>query len=91
MANSILTIATANVVTVQRHKTEVTNLLTRLELDILCLNETRLGPNKNFAIPGYEVVRKDRNTRGGGVAILTLLCLFPISACRYNFNTWKLA
>ena len=41
-------------------------------LDILTLNETRLDDNisdKYIEISGYEIVRKDRNRIGGGVAI----------------------
>ena len=41
-------------------------------LDTLTLNETRLDDNisdKYIEISGYEIVRKDRNRVGGGVAI----------------------
>ena len=41
-------------------------------LDILTLNETRLDNNisdKYIEISGYEIVRKDRNRVGSGVAI----------------------
>ena len=70
MNNPTLTVATANVVTVKKHKAEICSLLDRLQLDILCLNETRLSPSKTFSVTGFEVVRNDRNTQGGGVAIL---------------------
>ena len=41
-------------------------------LDVLTINETRLDDtisNVAIAIPGYNVVRKDLNRKGGGVAI----------------------
>ena len=41
-------------------------------LDILTINESRLDSSINsqmVEIPGYEVIRKDRNRNGGGVAI----------------------
>ena len=41
--------------------------------DIICLSETWLNrdiPNKDIMIPGYHIpIRRDRLTRGGGVAI----------------------
>lgn len=40
------------------------------DFDILSLNETKLVKSKTFVIDGYHIVRKDRNSRGGGVAIL---------------------
>ncbi len=41
-------------------------------LTFLCLNETRLDnsiSNSEVEIRGYELVRRDRNRNGGGVAI----------------------
>lgn len=40
------------------------------DFDIFCLNETKLNGGKKLEINGYKVIRKDRNRRGGGVAIL---------------------
>ncbi|KAJ8917642.1 hypothetical protein NQ315_005089 [Exocentrus adspersus] len=43
--------------------------LTRLEIDVVALQETRLAENMSTKIPGYVVYRQDRNRRGGGVAV----------------------
>lgn len=43
-----------------------------ISFDILCLNETRLDNTINYSIiniPGYDIVRRDRDRNGGGVAI----------------------
>lgn len=39
--------------------------------DIICLSETKLDKDyKNLKLPGYSCYRQDRNSDGGGVAIL---------------------
>ena len=43
-----------------------------LDLDVLCLNKTRLSSNISdceINIENYIIYRKDRNREGGGVAI----------------------
>lgn len=48
-------------------------ILIALNPDIVCITETWLhGDIKDHEIvpPGYTIVRKDRITRGGGVAVL---------------------
>lgn len=43
--------------------------------DVLTLNETRLGSSVldcEVQIPGYDIIRSDRNRNGGGVAIYIL-------------------
>ena len=65
-----LTFASVNCPSATRHKPEILNYIDNLKPDILCLNETRLAPQRPFSIPGYACIRQDRNTRGGGVAIL---------------------
>ena len=47
-------------------------ILYECNVDIMTLNETRLEPlvdDKEVAIPGYKIYRRDRNKYGGGVAI----------------------
>ena len=40
-------------------------------IDVIALNETFLGKNHNFRIPGYYTIRNDRSTaQNGGVAFL---------------------
>ena len=46
--------------------------------DILTLNETRLDdsiPNSEIKISGYDIVRRDRNRNGGGVAMYIRSCI----------------
>ena len=52
--------------------TEINHQLEVNEIDILCLNETKLKPNRQLTLYGYNcIARKDRQgpTAGGGVAI----------------------
>ena len=46
--------------------------LAKLPFDVICINETRLDDsidNSEVKIPGYDLIRKDRNRNGEGVAI----------------------
>jgi len=52
------------------HTSEISTLLSKFHINILCLNETKLHSNINIAFDGYNMERKDRTTRGGGVATL---------------------
>mgnify|MGYP002804100580 CR=1 FL=1 len=43
-----------------------------IPFDILCINETRLNNSLDIntvGIPGYDILRRDRDRNGGGVAI----------------------
>lgn len=40
------------------------------DIDIAVISETKLKPHLKFSTPNYYIYRKDRPTRGGGVAIL---------------------
>lgn len=51
---------------------EIKNLILHRNLDILCLSETWLSEMVTYnsiCIEGYNIIRKDRGSRGGGVAI----------------------
>jgi hypothetical protein len=49
----------------------VNDILHENNISILCLTETKLDPNDTLlSIPGYKLLRKDRQRGGGGVAIL---------------------
>jgi len=54
------------------HLNELKQHLAYNYYDVLCLQETFLKPTKNFSLPGYSVVRKDREgmLKGG---LLTLI------------------
>ena len=48
-----------------------------ITFDILCINKTRLNnliDNRLVEIPGYDIVRRERNRHGGGVAIYIRTC-----------------
>ncbi|WP_410054718.1 endonuclease/exonuclease/phosphatase family protein [Escherichia coli] len=51
--------------------TELEALLESNHIDVACITETHLNPNKNLFIPNFTIYRKDRpNSQGGGVAVL---------------------
>ncbi len=55
-----------------KHIEELKILLKEIPFDIICINETRLNnsiDNNVVKIPGYGILRCDRNRHGGGVAI----------------------
>ena len=62
-----------NVTSLKKHIESVKQLLTDdLSYHILGVAETRLGPivdDNLFNLPGYSVIRQDRNNGGGGVAL----------------------
>jgi ribonuclease HI/endonuclease/exonuclease/phosphatase family metal-dependent hydrolase len=57
---------------VSNKKTELENFLFENSIDICCIQETHLKPEKNFKIRGYQVTRNDRleRTKGG---VMTLV------------------
>lgn len=48
------------------------DFLQRHNIDVACISETHLIPVENFKIPGYNIIRNDRNApfASGGVLIL---------------------
>ena len=61
-----------NIASFPKHNDELRLQLTKKFLDILSINETRLDDTINdglIHLNGYDVLRKDRNRMGGGVAI----------------------
>ena len=68
-----LKFAHVNITSLPKHLDELKLFLQQLPFEILSLNETRLDEtiqNNMVQIPGYEIIRRDRNRRGGGVAFL---------------------
>ena len=45
-------------------------ILDEQNIDIAALCETHLDDSVRFSLPNFEVVSRDRNRRGGGVAVL---------------------
>ncbi|KAJ8917680.1 hypothetical protein NQ315_005127 [Exocentrus adspersus] len=64
-----LRVASWNIDSFTARKHELQEFLTRLEIDVVALQETGLAENMSTKIPGYVVYRQDRNRRGGGVAV----------------------
>ena len=61
-----------NVASLLKNLDEIRLLLKENDIDVFALNETRLDDNvsdSEISIPGYNIVRKDRNRAGGGVAM----------------------
>lgn len=53
-------------------RTELMHYLDLHRLDppaVICLQETLLTPKKHYHIPGYNIIRKDRNIPAGGLLI----------------------
>ena len=68
-----LKFAHVNITSLPKHLEELRWFLQEIPFEILSLNETRLDEtiqNNIVQIPGYEIIRRDRNRRGGGVAFL---------------------
>ena len=61
-----------NIVSLMKNIDELKSILIKHDIHICALNETRLDEDINdgeIKIPGYSIIRRDRNRRGGGVAI----------------------
>jgi exonuclease III len=61
-----------NISTLLPNLSELTEIVTTINIDIVSLNETRLDgsiTDSQLSIPGYVLLRKDRNRNGGGVAL----------------------
>ena len=61
-----------NILSLRKNKLELAKLVKDHQLDLICLNETRLSKDicdNDVSIEGYDLYRQDRGTFGGGVAI----------------------
>ena len=61
-----------NILSLRKNKLELAKLVKDHQLDLICLNETRLSKDirgNYVSIEGYDLYRQDRDTFGGGVAI----------------------
>lgn len=63
-------ICTWNSDSIKLRKLEFEQFLINFEVDVCCLNETKLASNQKFHCNNYVIYRNDRNAHGGGVAIL---------------------
>ena len=77
-------LANLNITSLVKHIDEVRILLADTPVDVLSINETRLDDSvkdSDVYIPGYEIIRRDREINGrlgGGVCLsartLVILC-----------------
>lgn len=70
MASHVYNCFFLNIREIGNKKGDLTNFLKSNKIQIMVLVETMLQGHQIFNIPGYNVVRQDRQRRGGGVAIL---------------------
>ena len=66
-----------------KHIDELRVFMQEQKFDILSINQTRLGNtihNNEIEIKGYDLIRKDRNPNGGGVAIY-VSSITPYTTC----------
>ncbi|XP_068680643.1 uncharacterized protein [Montipora foliosa] len=76
--------ASLNITSLTKYIDELRILLANCPLDVISINETRLEQgilNSEIYIPGYEIVRRDRNRNGGGV------CFYIKTAINYSVRT----
>lgn len=59
-----------NPTTLNKKYYDVTQSILDYRLDIVGICETRLDPTISFKVAGFNVYRNDRNSEGGGVALL---------------------
>ena len=58
---------------ISAHGGELKHYLTTMNFlpDIICLQETRLKPHHTFTLPGYNIIRRDRDPPDGGGGVMT--------------------
>ena len=67
-----LKIASLNVNSLRKHIDEIRTMLGNYLFDVFAINESKIDStilDSEINIPGYNIIRKDRNTHGGGVVI----------------------
>ena len=65
-------IASLNVNSLLKHIDEIRHVLRSIPFDIFAINESKIDesiPDNEISIPGYNLIRKDRNRAGGGVVL----------------------
>jgi len=65
-----------NVRSIRKNGTELMAVLDKLKIDIVSINETFLRRRLSYDVPGFQMFRRDRPSRGGGgVMILVRNCI----------------
>ena len=74
-----LKIASINVNSLLKHIEEIRHLLFKFPFDIFAINESKIDDSVmdgEISIPGFNLIRKDRNRAGGGVVLQRQPILF---------------
>ena len=73
--------ANLNITSLLKHIDELRILLADSPVDVLSINETRLDDSVNDSdvyIPGYEIIRRDREMNGSFIFELTLITCYVL-------------
>ena len=65
-------ICSLNAPSLRKHKDEIEVLMRENKIDVFAINETKLDSktkDEQVSVEGYNILRRDRNSYGGGVAI----------------------
>ena len=76
--------ASLNITSLTKHIDELRILIANYPLAVISINETRLDQgilNSEIYVPGYEIVRRDRNRNGAGV------CFYIKTVINYSVRT----
>ena len=70
--NNTLKVSLLNAQSYTNKFAEINDFISTNQIDVMCLNETWLKHDKKTAnlLKNYTIIRNDRLTRGGGVAII---------------------
>ena len=80
------TIGHLNITSLYKHIDELKIFVKYQNFDLLTINETRLDytiDNNEVDIPGYNLIRKDRNRNGGGVNAIYVRDTIPYTDCNF--------
>ena len=66
---NLMKIIQLNCTSVRNKKHQIEQYLYTNEISVVCLFETFLNPGEDFLIKNFHIVRSDRPSHGGGVAI----------------------
>ena len=78
-----------NINSLTKHYNELLVFMANQKLDVLALNETKLdyrSSTDDISLPGYICIRKDRDSRGGGVCIYVRQSITFIRKAYYEID-----
>lgn len=84
-----LIIAFYNANSIRTQRSGIINFLFTYSVNVLLVNETSLKEGNYFNIPNYKCIRKDREQRGSGTAMLIKHSIVCDKLDLPNFNTFE--